>query len=180
MPGDATLARALIGGNQFYAPERYSAWWPIAGTAVLLLCLGWVAWVLVHTRPGNHAAVPAFAVPRDPETVRARFLALIDSLQSRYDAGALTARAAHLGFSAAVRSFVHEMTGVPAQRMTLAELRERQLPLVADAVAAFYPAEFGPADSGAHDLADGGPIPEAGPGVAASAATARAVVASWH
>ncbi|MGA7203026.1 MAG: hypothetical protein WBX27_00180 [Specibacter sp.] len=150
----------------FYAPVGYPLWWPLAGVGLVLACLGWTGWVLLQTRPGNDADVPGFLAPRNPETVRARYLGVIGGICARHDAGGLTLRAAHGELSTAVRSFVYEMTGVKAQRMTLAELRERQLPLVADAVAAFYPAEFAVA---------GGPVD-----VASSAAFARNVVTSWR
>lgn len=160
MPTDATPS--------FYAPVGYPLWWLLAGVALILACLGWVGWVWLHTRPGNDAGVPDFVAPRNPETVRSKYQGVIAGICSRHDAGELPGRAAHRELSTAVRSFVHEMTGVKAQRMTLAELRARQLPLVADAVAAFYPAEFG--------VAGDGP----GADVSSSAAIARDVVSSWR
>lgn len=132
MPGEGT----------FYAPVGYSVWWPLAGAALLLLCLGWVGAVLISTRAPSDPGVPGFVAPRNPETVRQRYQALITGIEQRHDAGALTARAAHLELSLAVRTFVHEMTGLQTQRMTLTQLRGRQLPLVADAVELFYPGEF--------------------------------------
>ncbi|POH58841.1 hypothetical protein [Arthrobacter glacialis] len=156
MPTDAT----------FYAPVGYSPWWPLAGAAILILCLGWFAWVWNSTRAGAQAGVPDFVAPRNPNSVRAKYWALISSIEENHDAGTLSARAAHLELSMAVRTFVHEMTGLKTQRMTLAQLREHQLPLVADAVELYYPGEF--AAHSEHLT------------VAGSAASARNVVGSWR
>ncbi|MHA7269163.1 hypothetical protein [Arthrobacter sp. HLT1-20] len=156
MPTDAT----------FYAPMGYSPWWPLAGAGLLVLCLGWFAWVWISTRAGAQAAVPGFVAPRNPDSVREKYWTLITEIEQMFDSGHLDARAAHLELSLAVRTFVHEMTGLKAQRMTLAQLREHQLPLAADAVELYYPAEF--AAQSEH------------PTVAGSAQTARNVVGSWR
>ncbi|SEE10776.1 hypothetical protein SAMN04489740_0674 [Arthrobacter alpinus] len=150
----------------FYAPVGYSAWWPLAGAAILVLCLGWCAWIWISTRAQPSADVPGFIAPRNAETVRRKYLMLISSIEQRHSTGALTGRAAHLELSLAVRTFVHEMTGVKAQRMTLKQLRDHQLPLVADAVEQFYPGEFAAYSEQ--------------PSVAASAQAAGSVVSSWR
>ena len=159
----------------FYAPVGYSPWWPLAGIALLLLCLGWCAWVWISTRVGATAGVPEFSAPRNPETVRHKYWALITDIEHRHDGGQLDGRSAHRELSLALRTFVQEMTGLRAQRMTLAELRahqvgEHQLPLVADAVERWYPAQFGAgagAGAGTHS-------------VASSAQQAREVVGQWR
>ncbi|WP_104087549.1 hypothetical protein [Arthrobacter sp. GMC3] len=158
---------AIVTQGEFFAPVGYSVLWPILGAALVVLSLGWVGWIWMSTRPGNHAEVPGFVAPRNPDTVRTKYLTLISAVQHQYDAGRLGGRAAHQELSAAVRSFVYEMTGVRAQRMTLAELRERQLPLLADAVASFYPAEFA-----THHHAE--------PQLHVAAELARNVVRSWR
>lgn len=155
MPADAV----------FYAPVGYSAWWPLLGAALLILCGGVLAWIWVATKPRGTAAVPGFVVPRHPEQVKAKYLALIDTLQNQYDVGTVDGRATHLELSLAVRTFVHEMTGLKTQRMTLAQLHHHQLPLAAEAVARFYPGEFSPAGE-EHAVAE-------------SAHAARTVVRQW-
>jgi hypothetical protein len=158
----------------FYAPAGYPILWPLLGAGLLVLCAGWVGWVWMSTRPRNTAAVPGFVPPRNAATVKNSYLALIDALVRQHDAGERACRETHQGLSAAVRSFVHEMTGLQAQRMTLAELRAHQLPSVVRAVETFYPAEFAPPGPGRDD---GGPA--ARTDVALSAQAAREVVASW-
>ena len=160
------LYAAEFQAADFYAPIGYSPWWPLAGAALLLQCLGWCAWVWIATRAGADAAVPEFTAQRNCDSVRQRYWALIAEIEHRHDGGRLDGRAAHLELSLAVRTFVHEMTGTRAQRMTLAQLRERQLPLVADAVERWYPAEF---SAGAGS-----------PTVATSAQQAREVVGQWR
>lgn len=150
----------------FYAPVGYSVWWPLLGAALLLLCLGTVAWIWISTRAPRDAAVPGFVAPRNPESVRQRYLQLISALELRHDAGELDTRAAHLELSMAVRTFVHEMTGLQTQRMTLAQLRAQGLTVAGDAVEVLYPGEFS---------AYGGQLT-----VAQAANMARGVVQSWH
>lgn len=156
MPGDAI----------FYAPMGYSVWWPLLGAALLILCAGTVAWIWIVTKPRTNTGVPVFVAPRNPSSVKQKYRSLIDDIQHRYDAGQLDGRAAHLELSLVVRTFVHEMTGLKTQRMTLAQLREHRLPLAGDAVERFYPAEFS-------RLGQDYSVPE-------SAQTAREVVAQWN
>ncbi|MHA7177740.1 hypothetical protein ACX80D_13885 [Arthrobacter sp. Sr24] len=156
MPGDAI----------FYAPIGYSVWWPLLGAALLILCAGTVAWIWIATKSRTNTAVPIFVAPRNTSSVKRKYWSLIDDIQHRYDAGQLDGRAAHLELSLVVRTFVHEMTGLQTQRMTLAQLREHRLPLAADAVEQFYPAEFS-------RVSQNYSFPE-------SAQTAREVVARWN
>ncbi|WP_051388999.1 hypothetical protein [Arthrobacter sp. 35W] len=152
----------------FYAPVGYSIWWPLIGVALLLLVAGWYGYVVLSTRTANAAGIPGFVPPRNPGSVQSRYLGIVDDIERRHDGGALDGRSAHQELSVAVRAFVHEMTGIAAQRMTLAELRARELPAVAAAVRQFYPAEFATADAaGTVD-------------VHSSAAAARMVVAGWR
>lgn len=157
---------AVPAEGTFYAPVGYSVWWPLAGAAIVVLCAGWFGWVFISTRARAEATVPRFMPPRTADTVRGKYWELINAIEARHDAGTLGVRPAHLELSLAVRTFVHEMTGIKAQRMTLAQLKEAQLPLVADAVERFYPGEFAPGTS--HTT------------VAASAEAARNVVGSWR
>lgn len=151
--------------SSLYAPVGYSVFWPIIGVALLVLVAGWYAFVVVSTRAHAGAAVPGFVPPRNLAGVQRRYLAVIDQIARRHDAGSLAARGAHQELSVAVRSFVHEVSGVAAQRMTLDELRASQVPAAASAVARFYPAEFA--------------APEASEAAGAVEA-ARTVVLSWR
>ena len=155
VPADAT----------FYAPIGYSVWWPLLGAALLILCAGTVAWIFIATKPRASAGVPLFVAPRNPLSVKQKYWALIDDIHHRHDAGQLDGRSAHLELSLAVRTFVHEMTGLNTQRMTLSQLREYRLALAGDAVERFYPAEFSRVGEGYS--------------VSESAQTAREVVAQW-
>lgn len=152
--------------GEFYAPLGYSVWWPLLGVLLLILCAGAVAWIWVATKPASTTGVPDFVAPRNPSAVKEKYWALIVDIQNRHDAGALDVRAAHLELSLAVRTFVHEMTGLKTQRMTLSQLREHRLPLAGDAVELFYPAEFSRA-SGHSSVAD-------------SVRTAKNVVSQWR
>ncbi len=124
----------------FYAPVGYSLWWPVLGLALILLIAGWYVYVFRSTRKRP-------AAQRLNATVAERYLARIQDTADAHAAGRMGSRAAHQELSLTVRDFVHEVTGVRAQRMTLAELRESQLPMVGETIAHFYPGEFAPPES---------------------------------
>lgn len=106
------------------------AWWVLPlGLALLLLAVGWVVAVLVTTRrraePGPPPPPPAVhARPGDRfATVRPLYLARVDEVERRFDAGELDARGVHLELSAVVRDFATIRRGVDARVLTLSELR---------------------------------------------------------
>lgn len=165
----------------FYAPLEYSAWLPWAGLGLLLLIAGWLAYVLLSTRQRREPspASPA-GPPSDPSGLKEDYLRRIDAVAADASAGRLSERVSHQELSLLIRSFVRDMAGIDAPRMTLAELREQDIPSAALAVGSFYPAEFGPEprETGPRET---GPR-DAGPrySVEAAAETAREVVRTWN
>lgn len=150
----------------FYGPLQYSPLWLWAGTALLVLVLGWYGFVFLSTRkPRVPAAAPRFTPPSDIRSLKEAYLQRIDAVAADAGAGRLTARASHQELSLLVRKFTRDVTGVDAPRMTLAELDRHPLPAAADAVSRLYPGEFGAE-----------PLPP----VALSAEAARRAVRSWN
>jgi hypothetical protein len=150
----------------FYAPLEYSGWFLWAGVGLLALVAAWPAFVLVSTR--QRAAAPHEAAPGpppDPHSLRRDYLRRIDAVAADAEAGRLSARASHQELSLLIRSFVRDISGIDAPRMTLAELRAQGIPTAAEAIGSLYPAEFSrdPRES-----------------VAVTAETAREVVRTWN
>jgi hypothetical protein len=175
--------------GDFLGPLDYSAWFPWAGLGLLVLVAGWCGYVVLSTR--RRPPVPQ-AVPPDPgpaagpdlARLRREYLQRIDAVAGGAAAGTRSGRSAHQELSLLLRSFVRDASGLDATRMTLAELRALGqappmqappgrttphtttpgLPALSRAVAALYPAAFGPA---------------AASGVPEAADTAREVIRSW-
>lgn len=116
-----------------------------AGIALLALALGWYCFVFLSTRQRRRPAPPArFTAPSDLPALKQAYLHRIDAVAAGAADGSLTYRESHQELSLLVRSFVRDVTGVDAPRMTLAELRGHPLPGIAEAVGRTYPGEFGP------------------------------------
>lgn len=171
--------------GDFLGPLDYSAWFPGAGLGLLVLVAGWCGYVFLSTwrrPPVPQAAPPDPGPPAGPDLARLRreYLQRIDAVAGGAAAGTRSGRAAHQELSLLLRSFVRDASGLDATRMTLAELRALSqatpgpqplshatpgLPALSRAVAAIYPAAFGPA---------------AVSGVPEAADTAREVIRSWN
>ncbi|MFF1383117.1 hypothetical protein ACFVWT_06120 [Arthrobacter sp. NPDC058288] len=170
----------------FYGPLEYSAWLPWTGVGLLLLVAAWLAYVVLSTRqrPVQSAAAPS-APPPNPSSLKREYLRRIDGVAADAAAGRLSARASHQALSLLIRSFVRDVTGIDAPRMTLAELNQQNIPTAALAVSSLYPAEFGPAprdtEPRAIELRAPEPrAPEPRDSVAIAAETAREVVRTWN
>ena len=129
----------------FYAPLLYSAWLTWAGLGLLFLVAAWLS--LSSSAPGNgrvrcppHRSWP----PSDPSNLKRDYLRRIDAVAVDAAAGRLSARASHQELSLLIRSFVRDIAGIDAPRMTLAELHRHGIPAAAAAIGSLYPAEFGP------------------------------------
>jgi hypothetical protein len=150
----------------FYGPLPYSPAWMWCGAAVLALVAGWYIYVFLSTRAAPRSQpAPVRHSLTDLPALKAAYLQRIHDVDREAAAGNLEARAAHQQISMLLRGFVRDATGVDATRMTHQDLLRHPLPAAADAVAALYPAEFGP-----------GPLPSVG----ASAARASAAVRAWN
>lgn len=150
----------------FYAPLEYSGWFLWAGLGLLALVAAWLAFVFLSTRQRASAIHDAASgPPSDPYSLRRDYLRRIDAVAADAEAGRLSARASHQELSLLIRSFVRDISGIDAPRMTLAELHGQGIPRAAEAIGSLYPAEFSrdPRES-----------------VAATAETAREVVRTWN
>lgn len=101
---------------------------------------------------------------RSIEALRAEYLQKIESLASSYAARAISARAVHQQLSLLLREFVAKANNVPADTMTLSDLKKMNLPTLTPVIESFYIPEFSMVESGS---------------VQAAIATAREVVAQW-
>ena len=131
-----------LGGQNFYPPVQYSPVWLLIGVVLIVLVVGWILFVLLLTRRRAEPVQFVDSIPQLTQTVRDTYLARIDEVGRRYDAGAVGFSDAHHELSALVRSFASEAQGVRAQYMTLDDLRRTPHRALAETVERLYPGAF--------------------------------------
>ena len=152
--------------DEFAQPMLYGAIWPILGVLAVLLVVVWFVLVPLLSRFFSRPRTEkAFELPRAAARGRAGSLSAIDEVEREALAGSITVREAHIRFSEIVRSFASENRPVDARTMTLTELRDNNMTIVADAVAQFYPIAFQE-----EELTELGPAPQ----------IAREAVQAWN
>ncbi|WP_309075419.1 hypothetical protein [Paenarthrobacter sp.] len=151
----------------FYPPLQYQPQWLWLGLILVLVIVGWYAWIFrpvrktvpVHEDPARRLMVP------DLETLRATYLAAIHATALDADAGRLPERDAHQRLSFLVREFAGAASGLPMTSMTLEDLHRHEFKNLAAGIAGIYPSEFAPR-----------PVHS----VRQSAESARQVVLAWN
>lgn len=146
MPAVADLIgpSVLVGvPKEFHGPIDYADRWIWLALIALSLVGLYYAAVLLLTRARPTTPSPA---PPPPPDLRARHLARIDDIAGAVQRGELSARDGHQQLSEVVRSYVEEITPLPARRMTLADLRLRGPRPLTEMIAEMYPPEFAPDD----------------------------------
>ncbi len=124
-------------------PMLYSWFWPVLGVVAILLVAAWFLLVPLLSRLFTRVRpVQAFARPRPAARGYAGTLAEIDEVERAALADEISIREAHLRLSELVRSFASEGKAYDARTMTLTELRDHGMTIVAEAVAQFYPIAF--------------------------------------
>ena len=151
-------------GGEFFPPVQYQPWWGLLGFLIIVAVIGWWVFVFLSTRKSRVPQPPA--APRGPgvETIRKRYLGLIDETRAAYAKGELPDREAYHQLSMLLRSYVEEREGTRTVTMTLKDLRMTQLTPLSEAVARLYPGAFSPDSHGT---------------VAQAVDEARGLVTSW-
>ena len=151
-------------GGEFFPPVQYQPWWGLLGFLIIVAVIGWWVFVFLSTRKSRVPQPPS--APRGPgvETIRKRYLGLIDETRAAYAKGELPDREAYHQLSMLLRSYVEEREGTRTVTMTLKDLRMTQLTPLSEAVARLYPGAFSPDSHGT---------------VAQAVDEARGLVTSW-
>ena len=152
--------------DEFALPMQYNVLWPILGGVAILVVIAWFVLVPLLSRVFSRRR-PKKVVERPRAAARGRggSLQAIDEVEREALAGSITVREAHLRLSEIVRSFASENRPVDARTMTLTELREHDMTIVATAVAQCYPIAFQE-----EELTELGPAPQ----------IAREAVNAWN
>ncbi|SEH46705.1 hypothetical protein SAMN04489835_0133 [Mycolicibacterium rutilum] len=135
MPGDDLLR--FIGG-----PLPLPGWWTLLAVLLVVVAVGWCVGVVLWTLPP--ARLRRIPVLRNlhAKLVRRRFSKTIADTTARYQARALTGPQASAAYGRAVRSFLFVATGVRAQYLHLAELRDGELARAVPVLTRLHDAQF--------------------------------------
>lgn len=155
--------------KEFRGPVSHSAVWLWLAIGALVLVAAYYLAVTWWARPRRVVPVgPPVPPPAPRPDPRAATLAELDRIAHDVTDGRLPARKGHQQVSLALRRFVGDVTGLPADRMALGDLRHAGIVPLAETVELMYPPSFAPHDEGhAAEL-----FPE-------SIRRARELVSSW-
>lgn len=138
--------------DDFVGPAAYAGPWTWLPYLLVLAVVAYYAWVLLAGR-SEPEAEEEFVSRRNPaDSVRGRRLQELDRIDQAVRAGRMPLRTGFQQMSAQVRTFVGEVSDVPARSMTLEELRASPHPRVAEAIALMYPPEFAPGEASLDDF----------------------------
>jgi hypothetical protein len=119
--------------HHVFGPQPYSAWWLWWGLLLLLIVLFWYATVFVWTLPSHRLRRIPGARRVHGRLIRHRFARRVRDIAAEHHAGRTSAPAACAAISRTLRSFVHQVTGVPAQYLHVGEFRDTAQPGLAAA-----------------------------------------------
>jgi hypothetical protein len=131
-------------------PIQYRLLWLILGLSIALLIGIWYGvalWLTRRKKPKTLQTLKQLA-PSDLDSLKAKYLKIIEELYQRYVRGEISLRQLHIELSMAVRSFVQEASFFPAPFLTLADLRISSYPQLASLIGEYYPLEFAAIETG--------------------------------
>jgi hypothetical protein len=138
----------MLVADEFSGPVGYSPIWMALAVLFVGLVLAYYVAVARWAAAGHVPDETGSAL----EASRAEHLRQIDAIESAVRSGRLPLRTGFQELSLTVRSFVDEVTEVPARYLALEDLRRSADPKVVDAIALMYPPEFGPDDTAPKEL----------------------------
>ena len=95
----------------------YSLWWLWLAVALIMLVIAWYAAVFVWTLPSRHLRRIPVIRSLHGYVIRRRFARSVRKAVTEHRSGRLAAADAGARISRALRSFLHQSTGTPAQYM---------------------------------------------------------------
>ncbi len=167
LAADSVINAAADLQDEFNGPVAYAdrwLWFALLGLVLVAIYFLAVLWL---TRERAEAGSTPWGRV-DVMFVRQLHLDRIDRIEAEVRAGETSARDGHQRLSETVRSYVGEVSAIPAPTMALADFRRQAPRSLTDAIELMYPPEFAPDDVGeAHERFD------------QAVDQARRLVASW-
>jgi hypothetical protein len=130
--------------NGIFGPMQFSPLWTLLGVLIILVIIAWYVFALVRTRrkPIPYVQDPLADFFEPGERLRATYASLIDDVVRENAKGTLPTRQAHQQLSLIVREFAAQSRGIPAQYMTLEDLRATHVAPLSSTVGELYPGAF--------------------------------------
>lgn len=140
------------------SPLLQYGWLPIflALSGIVLVCIwyGFVFWLTRRKPQKVLATLPPAPQPIiDRVAIKQAYLGRIDEIETAYRTHEMLARTVHQQLSVLLRRFVAEVNHVPAQTMTLADLKKTSLSTLVPVIESYYQPEFSAALHGSVDTA---------------------------
>ncbi|MFG1935004.1 hypothetical protein ACGFK1_30835 [Mycobacterium sp. NPDC048908] len=120
----------------------YSPWWLWLGVALIALVCTWYASVLVWTLPSRQLRRLPVIRSLHGHVLRRRFRHSIRNAVAGHRSGRLTAAEAGAQISRTLRSFLHQVTGTPAQYMHVEAIMDSELAATGPVFAALNDVQF--------------------------------------
>jgi hypothetical protein len=125
-----------------FGPSPYAASWLWFGLALLAVVIAWYVGIFVWTMPAERLRTIPFVRSVHAKLLRRKFVRAIRFIDERHRAGDLSAAQASGQMSRSLRSFLHQVTGTPAQYMHLEHIRSSDLAEAAPLLSALDDARF--------------------------------------
>ncbi|MCR5529758.1 MAG: hypothetical protein K6F49_11115 [Saccharofermentans sp.] len=138
----------------------------VAIPLIVLLIMKLKGFKLPARKKKKAEAPKPYVRKRSIQEIKSDYLKQIDAIEKQYNNREIDEREAYIRLSKVVRTFVQEMTGIKAMNLTLSEIKELNLPKLADLIAEFYRPEFAYDSEGADTVRH--------------IADARTVVTQWN
>jgi hypothetical protein len=123
-------------------PMPYSPLWLWLGLLLLALVVAWCAGIFVWTLPSHRLRRIPVVRSLHGKLLRQRFTRTIRSVDKQYRAGELSAAQACAQMSRTLRSFLHQVTGTPAQYMHVDDITASPLAKAAPLFSELNDAQF--------------------------------------
>jgi hypothetical protein len=123
-------------------PMPYLTWWLWLGLALILFVIVWWTAVFVWTMPSARLRRIPVIRSLHGRLLRRRFIRSIRKIDARHGAGALSKAEAGAQMSRALRSFLHQATGTPAQYMHVDAITASDLAVAAPLISMLNDARF--------------------------------------
>lgn len=132
--------------NELTPPIQYDILWVILGGIILLGVILWNSYIIWSTRKRKIRSLELLPilppVPVSIEALRQKYLNLINQIEDQYQQKQIDVRQVHLLLSITIRLFVFEVKGIAVHRLTLKEIKQTDIKVLADVIEQYYRPEF--------------------------------------
>ena len=125
-----------------FGPQHYSSWWLWLAVLLIIGVTGWYAGVFVWTLPSQRLRHIPVVRHMHARLIRNRFARCVQRVTDEHEAGRMSAPATCAAIGRAVRSFLHQATGVRAQYLQVGAIAEGKLTAAAPLLARLGDAQF--------------------------------------